>query len=304
MSLLEIRKKIHGVKNTRKITKAMQLVAASKLRQFQKRALSSRSYVRDLLEILENNIDETSVNLYTEQRKEGPTLFVIYTSDKGLCGALNSKLLKALFQSEEWTSLNSNQRLLVTIGRKSKEFAQNNGIEVAKDFSGIPEKLANIDVIKVVDSILEFWRKNLCKEIIFVSPHYKNSFTFYPIRKQFLPFSKDMLKDHLGGSEKGSEVDKEVTEVMKAKTDFMLYSPNKGQVIERLYEQIVQALFVQAFTELKAAEYSSRMIAMKNATDAATKLTDELTLKFNKARQQAITSEIAELVGAMAAVGS
>lgn len=295
MSLIEIKKKIKGVKNTRKITKAMQLVAASKMKQFQKKAISSREYTQDLLETLENNIHGSTNSIYSQERKDLPTLFVIYTSDKGLCGALNTKLLNTLFRSEKWKETKS--KLLITIGKKSKEFAKNNKIKVEKHFVGIPEKLSNLDAIKVVDEILEFWREGKCKEIIFVSPHYKNSFTYYPVQKQFLPFSKEMLKSHIG-----LDPEETIEKKDKAYNDFMLFNPSKEEVTERLHEQIVQAMFIQSFLELKAAEYSSRMIAMKNATDSADNIIEDLTLTFNKARQSAITQEISELIGASAAV--
>lgn len=297
MSLLEIKKKIVGVKNTRKITKAMQLVAASKMRQFQKKALTSRSYVHDLLKVLDRNSSGPIDSLYAKQRTEGKTLFVIYTSDKGLCGALNTKLLKALFQSNEWRDLPKDQRLLITIGKKSHEFAKNNKVNVDKHFVGVPEKLSNLDAISIVDQILDFWREEACKEIIFIAPHYKNSFTFYPVRKTFLPFSKEMLATHLGTPDSNDEAP-----IKSSDNQFMIYNPTQDRAIERLHEQIVQALFIQAFVELKAAEYSSRMIAMQNATDAANKMIDELSTKYNKARQAAITQEIAELSGAMAAI--
>jgi len=298
-SLLEIKKKISGVTNTRKITKAMQLVAASKMQQFQRKALSSRGYVGDLLDVLQKNVGENE-SIYSEKRTEGPLLFVIYTSDKGLCGALNTKLINSLFRSNIWNETPAEQRLLITIGRKSTEFAKNNGIKVEKNFSGVPEKLTNFEAITIVDQILEYWRAEKCREIIFVSPHYKNSFTNYPVRKTFLPFSDEMLAAHLGPHVDEDEA--EASEPMaKSKNGFMLYSPDQEQVTERLHELIVHALFSQSFLELKAAEYSSRMLAMKNATDAADNMIDDLTLTFNKARQQSITQEIAELAGASAA---
>lgn len=294
-SLLEIRKQITSVKNTRKITKAMQLVAASKRRKFQNRALASRAYVEELLAILANNLGSDMNSLYTQQRNEGSKLFVIYTSDKGLCGALNNKLLKALFRSKAWKETPKNERLLITIGRKSHEFAKNNGIEVAKHFTGVSEQLSSLEAVEVIDGILEFWRENKCKEVVFVAPHYQNSFTFYPVRKQFLPFSKEMLASHVGKNDQSEAT------VKTRSSDFMLFEPGQETATLRLHELIVEGLFLQAFLELKAAEYSSRMIAMKNATDAADKMIDDLTLTFNKARQEAITQQIAELAGASAA---
>lgn len=295
--LLEIRKKISGIKNTRKITKAMQLVAASKMRQFQKRAVSTRGYVWDLLKILENNIGIESA--YSEQREKGKTLFVLYTSDKGLCGPLNTKLINGLFRSEMWKSPEASigspteQRLLITIGKKSYDYAKNNKIPVEKHFGGVPEKLSNFDAIQIIEKILEFWKNGTCKKIIFVAPHYKNSFTFYPVLKTFLPFSKEMIL---------TNIEKKEPRQGGADDDYMIFQPSQKKVVESLHEQIIQSLFVQSFLELKASEYSSRMMAMQSATDSADRITNELSITYNKARQQAITQEIAELVGASDAI--
>jgi F-type H+-transporting ATPase subunit gamma len=292
-SLLEIKKKINGVKGTRKITKAMQLVAASKMQYFQKRALSMRNYIQELLDLLEVNISHNATSIYTQKANEGSkVLFVLYTSDKGLCGPLNTKLINALSRSEEWNSLGEQNRLLVTIGKKSFDFAKSNKIPVAKNITGFSEKLTTLESLKIIDDILDFWKDEKINKIVFVSPHFKNSFTYYPVRKQFLPFSADMMREHLGER----EVKKD------ARKDFMLYEPTKERMTEKLHELIIQGVFMQAFLELKAAEYSSRMLAMKNATDAADKIIKNLTLSYNKARQAAITQEIAELVGASAAI--
>ena len=299
-SLLEIKKKIGGVQNTRKITKAMQLVAASKMQRFQKRAVKAREYVWDLLEILKSNLNEDSNSIFTQKRETGKTLFVLYTSDKGLCGSLNTKLINCLFRSDKWNKLAEDERLLITVGKKSHGYAMSNKIPVEKDFIGIPEQLSNLDAIKVIDSIFDLWKNGDVKEVIFVAPHYKNSFTTYPVMKSFLPFTGKTVKDTLG-------VDEDLVPEEKEENDnkFMYFAPSEEIVLERLYEQVIQSMFIQSFLELKAAEYSSRMIAMQNATDSANRMIGDLKRVFNKARQQAITQEIAELIGAsMALEGS
>ncbi|MFA4815479.1 MAG: ATP synthase F1 subunit gamma [Candidatus Gracilibacteria bacterium] len=294
-SLLEIRKRIGSVKNTRKITKAMQLVAASKMRQFQKRAVTARRYVWDLIDILEENILVQSH--YTEQREKGRVLFVLYTSDKGLCGPLNNKLINGLFRSEHWNGLAEDERMLVTLGKKGTDFARNNKIHVDQHFIGVPEKMNNVEALKLMDKLLGFWRSGEAKEIILVAPHYKNSFTFYPVLKTFLPFTRAMVESNIGTAENKHRRNKKPDELM-------IYEPDKEYVVSRLHEQVVSSLFVESFLELKASEYSSRMMAMQSATDAADKITSALSLQYNKARQQAITQEIAELVGASAAISS
>ena len=301
-SLLEIKKKIVGVQNTRKITKAMQLVAASKMRQFQKKAVAAREFAWDLFGILENNLGSDEQNIYTQKRSGEKKMFVLYTSDKGLCGPLNNKLINYLFRSQKWLDLEDQNRILITIGKKSNAYAMSNKIPVEKHFIGIPEKLTNLDAIQVVDHILELWREDQdINEVIFIAPHYKNSFTFYPLMKTFLPFSKEGIMTNLHIPQDEAE-DAEAELLEEDDNQFMYFEPSQEEVLKRLYEQIIQAMFIQSFLELKASEYSSRMIAMQNATDSADKMTGELKLKFNKARQQAITQEIAELIGASIAL--
>lgn len=306
-AILEIRKKINGVQNTRKITKAMQLVAASKMRQFQKRALSARNFAWDLLKILKNSLNDGSTSVYTENRESGKTLFVIYTSDKGLCGPLNNKLINGLFRSSKWQNLKEDERLLITIGKKSYNYAKSNKIPVLENFAGIPEKLSNLDVIALVDKILQYWQQEDAteeiKEVVFIAPHYKNSFTFYPVMKTFLPFSQEGIMSNTRVDENQEKLQTEdENEDSEDRNMNMLFLPEPEQVLKRLYEEIIQAMFIQAFMELKASEYSSRMIAMQNATDSADKMISGLKLTYNKARQQAITQEIAELIGASMAI--
>lgn len=294
-SILEVKKKIAGVKNTKKITKAMQLVATAKMKQFQTKAQSTRSYVWDLLQVLEQNISEQSHSIYTEKRKEGKTLFVLYTSDKGLCGALNNNLIKGIFRSEKWENTPKKDRLLITIGKKANEFAKNNDIPVKKAFTGLPEKPETADILPVIDEILAHWNDGSCKEILFVAPHFKNTFTFYPVLKTFLPFSSEMVKTNIGHAE-------DEIETKSDDNKFMYYEPSQERVTDVLFLQVIQGLFIQSFYELKASEYSSRMIAMQNATDSADNMITDLTRIYNKTRQQVITQQIAELVGASEAM--
>ncbi|MFT7183932.1 MAG: F-type H+-transporting ATPase subunit gamma [Oceanicoccus sp.] len=296
-NLLEIKKKIGGVKNTRKITKAMQLVAVSKMQRFQIRAVASRSFVWDLLNVLDRNMSVQSNSPYSEKRTEGKTLFVVYTSDKGLCGSLNTKLNNALYRSDKWKNTPEDERLLITIGKKAHDYAKSNKIDVVEHFLGIPEKLATLDAIQIIDRILSYWTSKEAKEVIFIAPHYKNSFTFYPVMKTFLPFTEDTIESVLGHLEEG-----EKPEFVRDENQFMIFAPSEDHVLDRLYEQIIQAMFIQSFLELKASEYSSRMIAMQNATDAADRMIKDLTRVYNQIRQSKITQEIAELMGASMAM--
>jgi F-type H+-transporting ATPase subunit gamma len=296
-SLLETRKKIKSVKQTRKITKAMQLVSASKMKVFQRRAVAARQYAWDLLEVLKSYLTDDMKSRFLEQREEGKTLFVLYSSDKGLCGPLNTKLTKALFSSDSWQKVAPENRLLATIGKKAFDYAHYNEIPVQENFKGIKENLTTLDALGFIDPLLGYWSKGTVKQIYMVAPHYKSTLVFYPIVKTFLPFSFDMIEEHMNVEE---EAKREL--LVKKSKDYMIYEPSKQGVVEVLFEQVIQMLFVQAFLELKAAEYSSRMIAMQNATDNATELVNDLTLVYNKARQAKITQELSEMAGTMSAM--
>jgi F-type H+-transporting ATPase subunit gamma len=312
-NLNEIKKKIHGVKKTQQITKAMQLVAASKMQAFQKKAVHTRQYAWDLLDMLKNNLADPHLSSFLEQRTEGKTLFILYTSDKGLCGALNSQLMRALFQSNKWLQTPEDMRLLITIGKKATAYCKFNNIAVEKEYIGLDEAMTPYDSLEFVQTILEYWVEGGIKEVIMTAPHYKNSFTFYSLVKPFLPFSVDMVKEHLGADREDGKVGGQDSDGSTDSSDgpthrsaptnnFMYYEPSEDRLIEAMMEQLMQSLFLQGFYELKAAEYSSRMMAMQSATDNAGDLIKAMSLDYNKARQGAITQQLAELSGGMSAV--
>lgn len=265
----------------------MQLVASSKMQLFQRKALAARKYVMELLHTLEGDSTALLRTVYGEMRTKGATLFVLYTSDKGLCGPLNAQLMKRLFKSEKWLNTPADQRVLITIGRKAHDYTKMHKIPVAHHFKGLPEQLTTVKALDVIDSIIKYWTEDKVKEIIFVVSHYKNTFTTYPVLKTFLPFSAEMIHSH--------HIDLPPKDLKRKEEK--LYEPSQERVIEALSLQILETIFLQSFFELKAAEYSSRMIAMQNSTEAAHKIINNLKLGYNKLRQQLITQELAELAG-------
>lgn len=294
--LIETKKRIKSTQNTKKITKAMYLESSAKMKQFQDKALLSRNYAWELLRILGDTIkDDTQSNKYLEKHEPGKTLFLLYTTDKGLCGNLNSRLIKTLFTSKLWKETNEDKKLLMTIGKKSYEYAKFNDIPVERKFESLPEKMSPIDSLRIVDVIVDYWTNNDIEKVIMIAPHYKNSLVFYPVIKTYLPLSKNMVESHLG-TENYFNNNKEDESNTLTDEPKIFYEPDEETFREIISEQIVQSLFLQSFLELKATEYSNRAVAMKNATDAADDMIDSLTLNLNKARQAAITQEIAEIM--------
>lgn len=290
-SLLEIRKKIRGVRNMKKITKAMQLVAASKMRQFQDRAEHSKLYIETLSTMLSHLLQEEVLSHpFTYAGQGNKTLFVLYTSDKGLCGSMNMQLMKGLASSSQWNALDSSRRDLITIGRKAEGFARMESITPVQSYTGLPEKFSTVDILPMVGRIIDLWMTGEYRHVYIMAPQYVNSFTFYPKLRLLLPFGADMMDSF--------SLEKDTVE----EYGFSYFEPSKERVVENLFEQTFLAVMVNTLFELKATEYSSRMLAMKNATDAADKIIQQKTLVYNKIRQQIITQQIAEIVSAAEAV--
>jgi F-type H+-transporting ATPase subunit gamma len=296
-SIIDLKKQISGIRNTRKITKSMQLVAASKMKQFQDRAVAMRKFAFDMLAILASHKQTLVGSEYLAERETGKTVFVLYSTDRGLCGPLNQQIFRHLVRSTEWNETPEAERLLVTIGKKGEDLARVNGIKNDLTLSDVPESLTVHAALSVIDKLLLMWEREDVKKIYMVVPHYKNSFTYIPLTKQFLPVSDSVLEAHIGVHPESFT--EEVS--MRAEGE-SFFEPGKEELTVQLTDKLVRSLFLQAVYELRASEFSSRMLAMQSATDAADKILDSKTLEFNKLRQQKITQEIAEITGARAAL--
>ena len=289
-SIITVRKKIETTKSTRKITQAMQLVAANKMKMFERRARAARGYAQDLLKGLRISRGAMEAFSFAETRTSGKRVFVLLTSDKGLCGSLNNRLVNSLFNSEKWREAPEKERVLITVGKKSYEKAKAEGIEVAHNFDGIRETITPLEALKIVSTILKYWDDGVARDITLFSPHYVNPFETHITEKTYLPFSEDMIETHLKWDDTKDSFQEDYTGA--------IIEPYEERIALLLAYQLVETLFVQAFYELKASEYSSRMVAMKKATEAADDILERLTREYNKTRQAVITRELAELSAA------
>lgn len=298
MSLIEVKNQIQATKNTKKITKAMQLVAASKMKRFQKVAVNTRAYTNGLVQALHLTHRSIADSKFGTSNGE-KTLFVLMTSDKGLCGAMNTRLLRLLFSGEEWNAIPEDQKDLITIGRKSTDAALYRGIKTIKSFTQIKEDLTPLDAIEIIDDILELWDGGEYAKVYLISPWYTNAFTFATRMNTMLPITTDLISEYAQHIEKS---DQDIQERPDEGAGY--FEPNRERAAESLSLKLAENLFLEAFYQLKATEYSSRMVAMKKATEAADDQIKALTAKFNKARQAAITQQLAELASANEAMSS
>lgn len=283
----EIRTKIGSVKSTQKITKAMEMVAASKMRRSQDAMESSRPYAQTIRKVI-GHVANASLEYrhpYLEEREAKRVGYIIISTDRGLCGGLNINLFKkAITDMQTWKEKGA-QIELVIIGSKATAFFNNSGAKVAAQVSGLGDSPSLEDLIGSVGVMLKKYDKGELDRLYLVFNQFVNTMVQKPKIDQLLPLpksdSEDMQRDHMW--------------------DY-IYEPEPKPLLDALLLRFIESQVYQGVVENLACEQAARMVAMKAATDNASNLIDDLQLVYNKARQAAITQELSEIVGGAAAV--
>ena len=281
----EIKTKIKSVNNTQKITSAMQMVAASKMRRTQERMAQGKPYAEKIRAVIGHlaNANPEYQHIYMKAREVKRVGFIVVSTDKGLCGGLNVNLFRELVkQMAEW----HNQSIdvdLGLIGNKASAFFRSVGGNVISSINGVGEIPTMAELIGGVKVMLDAYEDGTIDRLYIASNEFVNTMTQKPVVRQLLP------------------LDPEDNESYRHMWDY-IYEPEAKELIEGLVARYIESQVYQAVVENGACEQAAKMIAMKNATENAEKLIDELTLIYNNARQAAITQEIAEIVGGAAAV--
>ena len=290
-SLREIRRRIKGVKSTKQITKTMEMVSASKMRKAQASTLKTRSYAEKAMEILvslSSATDKVRHPLFAKREVKHTTLIVV-TSDRGLCGGFNLNVVNKAHQLLK--TLPKDSYSLITIGKKGRDSLIRLGHKVAADFSGIKRTEFN-QVAPVIKMAFDDYISEKTDSVVIAYTHFINTVKQVPVAKTLLPLSRrhlmDMMKELLG-------VEKEPE--YKHAAEFLI-EPEPTEVLKLLVPRLSEMQIFQAVLEGEASEHSARMVAMKNATDAAGDIIDDLTMTGNEMRQSGITAEIAEIVTA------
>ncbi|MDR0577296.1 MAG: F0F1 ATP synthase subunit gamma [Candidatus Accumulibacter sp.] len=283
----EIRNKIKSVESTRKITKAMEMVAASKMRKAQDRMRAARPYsekIRRVAGNLSHALTDYS-HPFLEERAEIDTVgLIVVTSDKGLCGGLNTNVLRlALGRMKEWDA--QGKKLKVTaIGNKGLGFMTRAGAEVVSHLAGMGDEPRLEKLIGPAKVQIDAFMDGDIDVLYIAYTRFVNTMKQEPVIEQLLPLSGD-----LAGSSTHNRWD-------------YIYEPGAKAVIDDLLLRYVEIVLFQAVAENMASEQSARMVAMKSASDNAKSVIGELRLAYNKARQAAITTELTEIVSGAAAV--
>ena len=282
----DIKNKIDSVENTQKITSAMQMVAASKMRRTQDRMNHGRPYAEKMRQVIGHlaNANPEYRHIYMEERETITRIgYLVVSTDKGLCGGLNVNLFRTLLKDVgEWHGRNVEVELGL-IGNKAISFFRSVGGNVRATISDVGEQPSLAGLIGGIKVMLDAFAEGEIDRLYIISNDFVNTMTQRPTIRQLLPL--DPEKDESYGH----------------RWDY-IYEPDARELIEGLVTRFIESQVLQAVIENTACEQAAKMIAMKNATENAEKLIEELTLIYNNARQAAITQEIAEIVGGAAAV--
>jgi len=290
----EIRTKIKSVQNTRKITKAMEMVAASKMRRAQERMRMARPYgekIRNVAAHISHANPEYRHPFLMERDTVKRVGIIVVTADKGLCGGLNTNVLRlALSKIREWHA-DGEEIEACAIGNKGLGFMQRLGANVVSHVTGLGDRPHMDKLIGAVKVMLDGYTADRFDRLMIFYTRFVNTMKQEPVMEQLLPLSAEHITLSPGSGD-----------MTPTGTWDYLYEPDAAAVLNQVLTRYIEALIYQSVAENMASEQSARMVAMKSASDNAGNVIDELTLVYNKSRQASITKELSEIVGGAAAV--
>lgn len=291
-----IKNRIRSVKNTKKITKAMELVAASKMKRAVSATLSSRLYATyswDLLTSLSGKLDEITHPFFVENIKGSKSLVVLITSNRGLCGSYNSQAIKKALLLLKATDNNE----IISVGKKGDGAMRRIGQNIIASFVEIPDNATLNDIRPLSELITRKYKSGEYINVKVIYTDFISALTQKANIRNLLPISKTEVKEMIE-----SLAEEKSKESLNETSVPYIFEGDTNKLVEMLAEKLVRMQVYQMILESSASEQSSRMVAMKNASEAAGEMIDDLTLVFNKARQAGITQEISEISAGMASV--
>lgn len=294
-NLRDIRRRIKSVKNTRQITRAMQLVSSSKMKRAQDSAIAGRPYsliLANMLNTVSNAYKisgETIEHPFFQAREVKRRGIILLSSDKGLCGPLNTNLFRLI------TDEVKEDALFFSVGKKGAQFVQREGLDLEASYE-VSDKAETHEVGCLAEMAIEAYKSGQVDTLEIAYPSFINVLIQKPVIMPLLPiFDLDTLLEQLKNKIKGD------SDLAMEDSRAITFEPSSADILDQLPDLYVNFMIYQMILESRASEYSARMVAMKAATDNASKLVDSLTLDYNKARQAAITQEILEIAAASAA---
>lgn len=283
-SLRDIQTRITSTKKTSQITKAMQMVSASKLSRAESNAKSFVPYMDKIQEVVASialgSKDVTHPMLVSRPVKK--TGYLVITSDRGLAGAYNSSILRSVYKQIQERHTSKDEYVIIALGRVGRDFFRIRGIEAIESVTGLPDQPSFADVKEVVRKTVDLFSEGVYDELHMYYSHFVNAIQQDVTVKKVLPLTE--------------------IESSSGRLSSYEFEPSPEEILEVLLPQYAESLIYGALLDGKASEHAARMTAMQNATDNAKELIRNLTLQYNRARQAAITQEITEIVGGAAAL--
>ncbi len=288
-TLRDIKRRINAVKNTRQITKAMKMVAAAKLRKAQLRMLQMRPYAERMEDVLSalSATSDTEIHPLLAFRPRKTVELVVITSDRGLCGAFNSNILRTASRFiNERKEEGFNNITISVIGKKARDYFKRRNIEIRRSWTGLSGNLTYSDVQGIAHDIINSYLDNVMDEVILLYNKFKTVMTQEVTLFRLLPYA--LPEGH--------------TEKVETAPSLFIFEPSQEEIYNQLLPKNIEIQIYRALLESQASEEAARMTAMENATKNADDMIDNLTLQFNKARQASITKELMDIVGGVEAL--
>jgi F-type H+-transporting ATPase subunit gamma len=278
----KVRRRIKGVQNIAKITRAMEMIAASKMKKAQERGLAGRPYAEKIQQVIADLAALPDIGLQHPllQRRPVAKIAVVHiTPDRGLCGGLNANLNRRLagFILEQKIPVE-----VVAVGRKGRDFSVRNSCKLCAEFTQLSDQPGYLDTLPISNIVIEEYTKGLIDMVYISYAHFVSTLVQKPVMQQLLPVEPAVIPG-------AQNVD-------------YIYEPGAGEVLDSLLPRFVEMEIYHAILESIASEQSARMVAMRNATDSANELIGDLTLLYNKARQEAITRDLLDIIGGVVAL--
>ncbi len=307
-STKEIKNRIKSVKNISQITKAMEAVSATKMRKSQQFAISARPYAVASLEIMKNLLSRTpSLPAILKERPVKKSALLVVTSDKGLAGAFNSSVLK---KAEAWLSQkiqNKADYTLVTVGKLARDYFTRRKYSIEKSFLKFGDYTQLQDTLPVADLTLDGFVMGQWDEVEAVYTQFRSTLKQEVVLRKLLPALKENIEEIVNGitPEHGrySEIEKQAVASSRYTYEYK-FEPSPEEILNQLVPQLLRMHIHHIILESNASEHSARMVAMKNASDNAGELIDDLNLVYNKVRQAGITRELAEITAGAEALNN
>ena len=307
-SLRDLRRKMKAIKSTRQVTKAMELVAASKMRKAVQNAVLLRRYALTAWAILQKIAgSHRGTHPWLNEQPVRRVLAILVTSDRGLCGSLNTQLfrsvsayLRALKDLKGFESID-----FIAVGRKGQQFLRRTDQSVIAAFNALSNHPTIRDVLPVARLGIEKFTAGEYDHVVVLYTDFLSPLAQEPVTKLLLPLSETELKgmiDELLPRKRVTKEEKEILSDVTVPSSEYLFEPSEVEVLNRILPQLTEMQIYQAVLESAASEHSSRMVAMRNASDNASDILDDLTLTYNQTRQANITAELAELSASKAAL--